>query len=157
MPPYKTDLIQAKEALNLSDKSAGNDRNGAVILHTVAHYSFGYEAPYNSIEIAEIPKGATVVPELSYVAVKFYNPYLNFALGDATDSYRYGIAGTDVVAQGSSKLPSYQPGSAFFGYGMYQTPTPYAQPTRVRAYIMEPFGYPSDGQAVFSIAYRMPV
>ncbi len=157
MPPYKTDLILAKEALDISDKSYGNDRNGAVVLHTIAEYSFGYESPYNSIEIAEIPKGATVVPELSYVAVKTYLSSLNLALGDATDPYRYGIAGTDVVAQGSSKLPSYQPGSAFFGYGMYQTPRPYAQPTSVRAFIMEPFGYPNGGDAVFSIAYRMPV
>lgn len=158
MATYKSDIIQAKDSLDVSGKSLSGEKTGAQVLYATAEYTWGYPEyayPYDIIQLADIPAGATVVPHLSWVNAGFEVTQLNLHLGDNLNYTKYGMAGTD-VPDGPGKLTSGYRGSSFFGYDG-RPALKYEKETRVIAMVAhDNFGYPATGSKLtFGIAYRV--
>ena len=159
MAIHKSDLAAAKDSRDVSTKSLSGERTGGNVLLATAEYTFGStpgqpENPYDVIQLADIPAGATVIPQQSYVASHFFGYAVNFKLGDAADVQRHGMAGTNVPA-GPWKMITDVPSFGSFGYAA-SAPTRYATTTRVKAMLVDSFGYPPPGYKVtFGIAYRV--
>jgi len=160
MATYQSDIIKAKEALAISDKSLSGEKTGGRVLYATAEYvlrptaSSPTEVPNDVIELAEIPAGAVIVPQQSYLARNFGGAEFTVSLGDAADPARFGYVGTHV--DGVSRLPMYSQGQAFFGYHAGEQAGPLAAPLRVAAafgYLPEIYGY--NNKLTFGIAYRV--
>jgi hypothetical protein len=160
MPTYKSDIIRAKDSLDVSSKSLSGEKTGAQVLYATAEYVFGTPslATNDVIELADIPAGATVVPELSYASVTFRERNLMISLGDEASSGRFGAVGTtnSGIPAGPSNFGYPNLSQATFGYGMSANIPPYAVATRVRATINHlSSGVPAQNKLKFGIAYRV--
>lgn len=156
MATYKSDIIRAKDSLDVAGKSLSGEKTGAQVLYATAEYEFGYlQLNANDvIELADIPAGATVVPQLSY-ATKSFEHGLRVSLGEKDSPGRFGKVGTD-LGPGTCGFAPYAPGQAFFGYPVAATITPYAQATRVVAKIEHiALDTPGGSKLAFGIAYRV--
>lgn len=153
MATHKSDLLKAKDSLAVSDKSAFNaNRTNATVLQATAVYTMdGTLYSGDTIELAELPSGATVVPHRCYIADS--NPTA-FGYGGGSPSVVLGVSGDG--RYGSVQNLGYR-NSANFGYEASATgnPTPFTKATRVTA----SFGYvpysPKGGKLVFGIAYTI--
>jgi hypothetical protein len=160
MAIHQSDIIKAKESRDVSGKSLSGEKTGARVLYATAEYVFGTPslATNDVIELADIPAGATVVPELSYASVSFADRNLLISLGDKDSSGRFGSVGTTSagVPAGPYNFGYPNLSQATFGYGKSNAIAPYAATTRVRATI----NYLSSSVAAqqklkFGIAYRV--
>lgn len=160
MATYKSDIITAKESLDISSKSLSGEKTGAQVLYATAEYVSGYiEAGSNDIiELADIPAGATVVPELSYVSKSFGYRDLKISLGDKDGSARFGFVGTpdSGIPAGPSAFGYDTASRANFGHAPTGSPAPYKTETRVLAALLNGSeGLQPESKLRFGIAYRV--
>ena len=160
MAIHKSDIIRAKDSLDVSGKSLSGEKTGAQVLYATAEYVFGSPAVAlnDVIELADIPAGATVVPELSYVRKTFGNRDLKLSLGDKDDSDRFGAVGT--YGSGIPEGPHYfgydAASQVTFGYNRSENIGRYAETTRVMASIDHlPLAVQAQQKLTFGIAYRV--
>ncbi len=151
MAIHESDIIKAKESLNISDKSLPGLKTGAALLQATAVYTVtGTETDGDIIELAEVPAGAAVIPQLSYAA--FGNPYpfgtARVELGDGSLADRYGAL---YMAANSPSC------TGAFGYreDAQYLPQPYAAPTRIQARLTNLDDPEPGGKIVFGVAYRI--
>lgn len=164
MATYKSDIIKKKDALDISGKSLSGDKTGARVLYATAEYVFKPEASAPTeangdvIELAEIPAGATVVPELSYVSKSFGYRNFRITLGDETDDDRFGSVQSIATSppEGVGAFNYDYPSQAFFGCGDILPIPSYAETTRVVATLSEiSSSIPAQSKLRFGIAYRV--
>ncbi|WAC18838.1 hypothetical protein OVA24_16530 [Luteolibacter sp. SL250] len=160
MAIYKSDIITAKDSLDVSGKSLSGEKTGAQVLYATAEYVFreNIEITDDIIELADIPAGATVVPELSYVRKSFGYRDLKLSLGDKDSAARFGAVGTSDtgIPLGPSLFGYGIPCQANFGHGMATDLPRYVEETRVRATLQGITEYILPGEKLrFGIAYRV--
>lgn len=153
MAIHKSDIIQAKDSLNISEKSAFNsDRTNATVLQATAVYTFkGTEGANDIVELADLPAGATVIPHQSYVADSFPSGLaggstVDVHLGVAGDPTRFGYV--DYLNSGNARN---------FTNSVLHTPVPFAEQTRVVAKLSALNGpvIPSGKKLAFGITYTI--
>lgn len=164
MATYKSDIIRAKDSLDVSGKSLSGEKTGAQVLYATAHYDFKpktatpVETNGDVILLADIPAGATVVPELSYVAKSFATPSLIVRLGDGSvgGAERFGTVGNG-QPEGVSAFGYEAPSHAFFGKYVDGVVAPYEKTTRVQATLtsVDRANMPTTAWLKFGIAYRV--
>jgi len=160
MATYKSDIISAKEALDVSGKSLSGKKTGGRVLYATAECVLGASGAANAdvLELVDIPAGATVVPELSYVWKGFIDRNVKILLGDAGDDDRFGVVGTSTggVTAGPGELVLAKPSQAFFGHEAAAAIPAYGEVTRVRAKLSGLTGTGAAGERLkFGIAYRV--
>ena len=153
MATHKSDLLKAKDSLAVSDKSAFNaNRTNATVLQATAVYTMdGTLQSGDMIELAELPSGATVIPQQCYIADSFPTA---FGYGGSSPVLYLGVNGDGRYGTAQYLQFGY---SRNFGTEASATgnPTPFTKATRVTA----SFGYvpyaPKGGKLVFGIAYTI--
>jgi hypothetical protein len=152
MATHKSDLIAAKDAFSVSDKSAfSSERTNATVLHATAVYTFkGTETSGDFIEVAELPAGAIVIPNQSFVADS--NPS---ALTGRSIDVKLGIPGNTACF---GYVPYLQVATARnFSGSVLHDPVPLATKTRVVANLSAINGsaIPSGKKIAFGISYAI--
>ncbi|MBX3740223.1 MAG: hypothetical protein KF712_04485 [Akkermansiaceae bacterium] len=160
MATYKSDIITAKDSLDVSSKSLSGEKTGAPVLYATADYVFGNPRATNGdvLDLADIPAGATVVPELSYVSKSFGGRHLRILLGDKHAGGRFGQVGTDSsgIPEGPHGFGYDSPSTASFGYEMQGSLSRYTETTRVKATLSNiSLAIPENEKLRFGIAYRV--
>ncbi|RYD36214.1 MAG: hypothetical protein EOP87_05890 [Verrucomicrobiaceae bacterium] len=160
MAIHKSDIIRAKDSLDVSGKSLSGEKTGAQVLYATAEYVVGSPALAlnDVIELADIPAGATVVPELSYVRKSFGDRDVKVSLGDKDANDRFGVVGTmgSGVPEGPHFFGYDGASQATFGYQRSENIPKYAETTRVKATINQlSTSVPAQEKLQFGIAYRV--
>jgi len=160
MTIYQSDIIKAKDSLDVSGKSLSGEKTGAQVLYATAEYVFGdnIEITDDIIELADIPAGATVVPELSYVRKSFAARDLRITLGDKFHAARFGAVGTlgTGIPEGPHSFGYNHASHANFGHASQNNQAPYAEETRVKATLKDiTVPMSEDSKLTFGIAYRV--
>lgn len=150
MANFKSDIITAKDSVNLSDKMVDGDRTGGLLLLATAQWQLDLSAAAgDTIQIFDLPAGAVIVPALSQVHVGGDpGTTLTLDVGDAADPNRY--ADTLVCSNG---------GEIRFNSGTMPiaSSSPYRAPaqTRIFATVKSASGLAAAVGVNFTIAYRV--
>lgn len=157
MATYQSDIIAAKDALNISDKSMDGAKTGATVLHATAVYTMkGTETGGDIIELTDLPPSARVLPHDSRVSLGGTGGFraATLLLGDKNSPYRYGRARLDRDESPGSNIVSSAFGYVGDGYGV--DPLPYEKTTRLIASFNDtPSSKITGGKIVFDISYTI--
>lgn len=150
MPNFKSDIITTRESANYSDKTAiQGDRIGAVILYATAIYTLlGTEAAADTIQILDLPAGASVVPQLSHVTCADPGTTLTLDIGDASNTDR----SADGIVLSAGGLVAFTSGTLPVDATV---PTLATEQTRIYATVASADELIADVKVVFTIAYRI--
>lgn len=90
MPNFKSDLITANDQIAVSNKMVNGDRTGGLLLGFKALYTLvGTEAANDTIQVIDLPAGATLDPENLKVTCADPGTTLTMDIGDSANPDRY--------------------------------------------------------------------
>ena len=122
MANFKSDLITAKDQVNISDKMVDGNRLGGLTLYARVEYTLlGTEATSDTIQLFDLPPQARLSPGLSFVQSTDPGTTLTLNVGDATSANRYAqgivLSAGGQIGFGSGTQPSavatvYQPANS---------------------------------------------
>jgi len=158
MATLKSDIIEAKDSLSISDKAkADGDKTGATVLQATATYvTKAGIAAGDIIEITDLPPTAVVVPELSYLSFGYRQEvydgaHISVNLGYKGDT-SIGRFGTANISTDGQTLHS------AFGYNSslpgLKVATPLKETTRLVSKVNSLNVQPGT-ELVFGISYRI--
>lgn len=153
MPTHQSDIIQAKDSLNISEKSIDGAKTGATVLHATAVYTVkGGEVDGDIIELTDLPVGATVIPQQSFVAFGYPAgfSYGSVMLEDEKAAQEYGLGIISMNAPEQRAVFGYSPSEGT------RVPKPYDEQRRLVArFYGTPSGKLTGGKIVFGISYTI--
>lgn len=151
MATHKSDIITSLDSQSIIDKQVDGDRtNGLLLLAAVEYVLVGTEEAEDVVELFDLPAGATVVPEMSQVALANPGTLLVIKIGDAYDDDRY--AHTVSLNQGG--IIPFHAGADNIPVGI-TTPVRTTERTRVVATVATATGLNANVKVRFTIAYRI--
>ena len=158
MAILKSDIIEAKDSLSISDKAkVDGDKTGATVLQATATYvTKAGLASGDIIEITDLPPTAVVVPELSYLSFG----YREYVYDNAQVSVDLGYKGDTTAARFGTAQLSVNGGSihSAFGYNAsligLKVAAPLKETTRLVGKINSLSVQPGT-ELVFGISYRI--
>lgn len=150
MANFKSDLITAKDSVNISDKVVDGDRTGGLLLLATAVVTLsGSTATNDTIQLVDLPAGAVPVPQLSHVTASA-DPGTDLELNIGTSDDEDLLADGLVLSSG---------GQVAFTAGTMPagaiTPTRTVANTRVFATVTDADAVNASVKLVFTIAYRI--
>lgn len=150
MANFKSDIITAKDQINISAKMVDGDKTGGLLLFATAIVTTtAAMAANDTIQLFDLPPQAVVVPQLSHVTCSADpGTTLTLDVGDAGDADRYAdgvvLSSGGQVAFCSATMPA-----------AVATPYKPTETTRIVAKIDSAASVTADVKLVFTVAYRM--
>ena len=151
MATHKSDIITALDSQSLIDKQVDGDRtNGLLLLAVIEYVLKGTEAATDTIELFDLPSGATIIPEMSQMVCANPGSALVLKVGDAADDDRYAHT---MTASAGGVIP-FHTGAANIPVGI-TAPVRTTERTRIKATVTTATSLNAEVKLRFTIAYRI--
>ena len=109
MANFKSDLITAKDQVNISDKALSASFTGTLpLIQTVSYILTGTCVANDTLQLLDLPPGAVLLPQLSSVTCADPGTALTLDIGDITDTDRYAddiVLSNGGIVEFASQLP----------------------------------------------------